>query len=335
MWCWKTWERSLILATILEVDLVGAGLKPALWYGGQVINLPLHLSSMSNFPIQLLNAIVTSMLLFTMAAGLSLIFGQMNVINLSHGAFYLLGGYIGLTMVRQLGAFWPAVIIAPLVVGLLGLVVERFLLRRFYGSHRHLEQVLLTFGAALVLSDLIQWNWGAFVESVPPPALLRGQVPFMGLQFPIYRLAVIAFGLLLALGLWLFMGRTRLGAIVRAGVTNPEMVSGLGINVDAVFAGVFGVGTGLAALAGVLGAPITTLYPGLDFEILILTVAVVVIGGLGSLKGAFLGALLIGLADTFGKAQIPHLSLFLIFAVMAVVLLLRPSGLFGVEMGDR
>lgn len=286
---------------------------------------------MENFLIQLLNGFVSSMLLFTMAAGLSLIFGQMNVINLSHGAFYLLGGYIGLTAVRQFGAFWPAVIIAPVAVGLLGLIVERYLLRRMYGSERHLEQVLLTFGIALVLTDLIQWNWGAFVESVPPPAFLSGQIPFFGIRFPIYRLAIIAFGLLLALGLWLFLGRTRIGAIVRAGVTHPQMVSGLGINIQLVFAGVFAVGTALAALAGVLGAPITTLYPGLDSEILILTIVVVVVGGLGTLKGAFLGSLLIGMADTFGKAIIPEFSLFILFAVMAVVLLIRPTGLFGLE----
>lgn len=289
---------------------------------------------MENFLIQLLNGLVASMLLFIMAAGLSLIFGQMNVINLSHGAFYLLGGYIGLTMIRQLGAFWPALIFAPLLVAGLGLLIERFLLRRLYGGEHHLEQVLLTFGVALIFSDLIQWNWGAYVESVPPPAILAGQLPLFGLQFPVYRLAIVVFGLLLALGLYLFMGRTRLGAIVRAGVSNAQMVSGLGININLVFAGVFAVGTALAALAGVLGAPITTLYPGLDFEILILTVVVVVVGGLGSLKGAFLGALLIGMADTFGKALIPEFSLFLIFAVMALVLLLRPSGLFGVEEMD-
>lgn len=286
---------------------------------------------MDNFFLQLLNGLVASMLLFIMAAGLSLIFGQMNVINLSHGAFYLLGGYIGLTAMRQWGAFWPAVIVAPLLVGSLGLLIERFLLRRLYGGHHHLQQVLLTFGVALIMSDLIQWNWGAYVESVPPPVLLAGQWPLFGLQFPVYRAAIIGFGLLLALGLYLFMGRTRLGAIVRAGVSHSQMVSGLGININRVFAGVFAVGTALAALAGVLGAPITTLYPGLDFEILILTVVVVVVGGLGSLKGAFFGALLIGTADTFGKWLIPEFSLFLIFAVMALVLLIRPSGLFGQE----
>lgn len=286
---------------------------------------------MDNFLIQLLNGLVTSMLLFIMAAGLSLVFGQMNVINLSHGAFYLLGGYIGLTMVRLLGEFWLALILAPLFVAALGLLIERFLLRRLYGGHRHLQQVLLTFGIALIVSDFIQWNWGAYVESVAVPDILAGHIPFFGIRFPIYRISIVGFGLLLALGMWLFMGRTRLGAIVRAGASNAQMVSGLGINISRVFAIVFAVGTALAALAGVLGAPIRSLYPGLDFEILILTIVVVVVGGLGTLRGAFFGALLIGLADTFGKAIIPQFSLFLIFAVMALVLLIRPTGLFGVE----
>jgi len=287
--------------------------------------------SLDNFVIQLLNGLVFSMLLFVMAAGLSLIFGLMDVINLSHGAFYLLGGYIGLTMIRQFGNFWLALLLAPLLVGGLGLIIEYLFLRRLYGRHRHLDQVLLTFGVALIITDLIRWNWGAYVEAVPGPALLAGQVPVFGIQFPIYRLSLIGFGLLMALLLWLFIGRTRLGAIVRAGVFDAQMVSGLGIDIQRVFAGVFALGMALAALAGVIGAPVLNLYPGLDSEILILTLVVVVVGGLGTLKGAFFGSLLIGLANTFGKALLPQFSLLLIFAVMAVVLLLRPSGLFGLK----
>ncbi|GIK54511.1 MAG: branched-chain amino acid ABC transporter permease [Chloroflexota bacterium] len=288
---------------------------------------------MDNFLLQLLNGLVTSMLLFIMAAGLSLIFGQMRVINLSHGAFYLVGGYMGLTAVKQWGAFWPALLLTPLLVGAMGWLAEQFLLRGRYGRERQLQQVLLTFGVALVLSDLAEWRWGAYTQTVPPPVFLATAVPLFGLQFPLYRLAIIAMGLLLALALALFLGRTRLGAILRAGVTHPHTVSGLGIDVERVFAATFAGGVALAALAGILGSPITTLYPGLDFEILILTIVVVVIGGLGSLRGAFVGALLIGLTDTFGKARLPEFSLFLIFAVMAVVLLVRPSGLFGVEEG--
>lgn len=286
---------------------------------------------MENFLLQFLNGLVSGMLLFIMAAGLSLIFGQMNVINLSHGAYYLLGSYIGYTMVTHFGSFWLALLIAPPLVGLLGYLIERYLLRRFYGGDSHLKQVLLTFGIALVLVDSIEWIWGATPLALSPPDLLAGQVPILGIQFPIYRLALIVFGGLLAIALWLFLERTRIGAIVRAGVTDPKMVSALGINIEQVFAGVFVFGTMLAVLAGVLGAPIFSLYLGLDFEILILAIVVVVIGGLGSLKGAFWGAILIGLADTFGKAIIPQFSLFIIFAVMAVVLLVRPSGLFGLE----
>lgn len=286
---------------------------------------------MDNFLLQFLNGLVSGMLLFIMAAGLSLIFGQMNVINLTHGAFYLIGGYIGYSIVSRSGSFWLALIVAPIVVGVLGIIIEQVLLRWFYGKESHLKQVLLTFGMALVLGDVIEWRWGANALSVDPPALLGGTLPIFNIQFPIYRLTLIAFGLLLALLLWLFLERTRIGAIVRAGVSDATMVSGLGINIDRVFTGVFVFGTMLAALAGVIGAPIYQLYLGLDFEILILTMVVVVLGGLGSLRGAFWGAVLIGMADTFGKAYIPEFSLFIIFAVMALILLVRPAGLFGLE----
>ncbi len=286
---------------------------------------------MENFIIQLLNGLVFSSLLFVLAAGLSLIFGQMNVINLAHGAFYLLGGYIGLSLARYSDSFWLALILAPLLVGGLGLFIEYFFLRRLYGSSQHLGQVLFTFGLALIAADLMRWHWGAYVEAIPPPALLAGQIPIFSIQFPVYRLALILFGLALAGLLWFFLERTRLGAIIRAGVSDARMVSGLGINIQLVFAGVFALGTALAAMAGVTGAPILNLYPGLDFEILILTLVVVVVGGLGTLRGAFFGSLLIGMAATFGKALWPEFSLFLIFAVMALVLVIRPSGLFGLR----
>jgi len=286
---------------------------------------------MDNILLQFLNGLVGGMLLFIMAAGLSLIFGQMNVINLTHGAFYLIGSYIGYTMVNQFGSFWLALLAAPILVGMLGILIERLLLRRFYGEDSHLKQVLLTFGIALVLGDFMEWTWGATPLAIDPPALLGGTLPIFGIQFPIYRLALIIFGILLAIILWIFLERTRIGAIIRAGVSDATMVSGLGINIERVFTGVFVFGTMLAALAGVIGAPIFSLYLGLDFDILILTLVVVVLGGLGTLKGAFWGALLIGMADTFGKALIPQFSLFIIFAVMAMILLIRPAGLFGLE----
>jgi branched-subunit amino acid ABC-type transport system permease component len=284
-----------------------------------------------NLLLQLLNGLVAGMLLFIMAAGLSLIFGLMDVLNLSHGAFYLIGGYTGLLMVRQFNNFWLALLLAPLVVGAASLLIERFLLRRLYGRGRHLEQVLLTFGLALIIIDLTRAAFGAFVVALPSPPLLAGQVALGRVQFPVYRLALIGFGLALAGALWLLVERTRLGAIVRAGVSDAQMVSGLGIDINRVFALVFGLGTALAAVAGVVGAPVFTLYPGLDSEILILALVVVVVGGLGTLKGAFFGSVVIGLADTLGKAALPEFSRFLLFAVMALVLLVRPSGLFGAK----
>ena len=281
--------------------------------------------------MQFLNGLVFSMLLFVMAAGLSLIFGQMNVINLAHGSFYMLGGYVGLSIVREFESFWLALVVAPMIVGTLGIIIEYAFLRRLYGAHRHLDQVLFTFGLALIAANLIRWHWGPYVVAVAAPSQLQGQVSFFGIQFPLYRLSIIAFGLTIAVLLWTFLERTRIGAIIRAGVSDARMVSGLGINIHLVFAGVFTLGSALAALAGVIGAPVHSLYPGLDFEILILTLGVVVVGGLGTIKGAFFGSLLIGMADTFGKALLPEFALFLIFAVMAVILMLRPSGLLGLQ----
>jgi branched-subunit amino acid ABC-type transport system permease component len=280
------------------------------------------------FIIQLANGLVFSLLLFLMAAGLSLIFGLMDVINLAHGTFYLLGGYLGLTLMRWTGNFWLALLVAPILVGALGLLLEITLLRRLY-RRGHLDQVLFTFGAALIGADMMRWTWGSYVETVATPELLAGQVDVMGIAFPIYRLTMIALGLLIAALLWLVIGRTRIGAIVRAGVSDAQMVSGLGINIQRVFAGVFAAGAGLAALSGVAAAPIVNLYPGLDFEILILAMVVVVVGGLGTLKGAFWGSLLIGMADTFGKSLLPQFSVFVIFVIMALVLLLKPAGLSG------
>ena len=286
---------------------------------------------MENFTIQFLNGLANGMLLFVMAAGLSLIFGQMNVVNLSHGAFYLIGSYIGYTVVNQFGSFWLALLIAPLIVGILSYFIERYLLHGFYGGKNHLKQVLLTFGIAVALTAVIEWVWGTLNLAVQPPAILSRQIPILGVQYPLYRFSLIIFGVLLALGMWLIWERTRIGAIVRAGVSDAKMVSGLGINIERVFAGVFVFGTMLATLSGVLGAPIYSISIDLGFEILILAIVVVVIGGLGSLTGAFWGALIIGMANTFGKAFIPEFSLFIIFAVMAIVLLVKPSGLFGLE----
>lgn len=282
----------------------------------------------ATFLFQLTNGLVFSLLLFMSAAGLSLIFGLMNVINLAHGSFYLLGGYIGLSIALATGNFWLALLLAPLLVGALGLLIELTLLRRLY-ARGFLAQVLCTFGLSLIALDLMRWAWGTFPQSISVPALLSGSATLLGVTYPVYRLALIGAGLLIALLLWLTLERTRLGAVVRAGVSDAQMAGGLGINVGLVFAIVFAVGSALAALAGVAAAPIVGIYPGLDADTLILALVVVVVGGLGTLRGAFMGSLLVGMADTFGRALLPQLAVFVIFALMVFVLLVRPAGLFG------
>ena len=284
--------------------------------------------AVSAYVVQVLNGLAFSMLLFLLAAGLSVIFGMMDFINLAHGSFYMLGAYLGLTATQRFGNFWLALILVPLVVAALGFALEKVLLRPLY-KRGHLDQVLLTFGLAFVVADLVRWIWGGDIRSVPQPPELTGAVPLGIAVYPRYRTFVIVAGLVLALLLWLIQARTRVGAIIRAGVADKEMVGGLGIDVQLVFAGVFAFGAGLAALSGVIAAPFLSLVPGMDAEQLILSLIVVVVGGMGTLKGAFWGAIVVGLADTFGKIYVPDFSLMVIFAIMAVVLLLRPNGLFG------
>lgn len=278
--------------------------------------------------IQILNGLAFSMLLFLLAAGLSVIFGMMDFINLAHGSFYMLGAYIGFTAVRQLGSFWLALLVVPIVVAALGFLLERVVLRPLH--HRpHLDQVLLTFGLAFVVGDVVKWIWGADPRSIPAPPELTGAMSLGIVTYPRYRVFVIVAGLVVAALLWLIHARTKMGAIVRAGVADKEMVGGLGINIQLVFGGVFAFGVGLAALSGVIAGPFLSLGLGMDAEQLILSMIVVVVGGLGTLKGAFWGALVVGMADTFGKIWVPDFALLVIFATMAVVLLIRPNGLFG------
>jgi branched-chain amino acid transport system permease protein len=214
------------------------------------------------------------------------------------------------------------------VLGAVGFLLEWELLRPLY-RRTHLDQILLTFGVAFVLSDLTRWWWGADVQSLAPPPGLDRSIPLLGSLFPSYRLFVIALGAVLAGGLWLGLSRTRLGAMVRAGVANREMTQALGIDIGLVFTGVFAFGAALAGLAGVIAAPIQGVFPGVDFETLIITLIVVVVGGLGTLSGSFWGSLLIGEVDTFGKTLVPQMALVAIYLVMAGVLLARPTGLFG------
>jgi len=277
--------------------------------------------------IQLLNGISFGMLLFLLAAGLSLIFGLMRVLNLAHGSYYLLAGYLGLTASRLTGSFLAAVLAGVFGVVALSIVMERWFLRRVYGDE--LRQALLTFGFLFVIADVTLWIWGGNAQTLPKPQGFEASVRFGQIVYPSYRLFVIALGVLVGVGLYWLQERTKLGAMIRAGVDDAEMATGIGINASLLFTLVYALGGALAAVGGVIGGVFVGLHPGADFEVLLLAFVVVIIGGLGSLKGAFIGGLIVGLVDNFGKALFPELALFTIFAPMAVILAIRPTGLFG------
>lgn len=277
---------------------------------------------------QALNGLSYGVLLFLLSVGLTLIFGMLDVVNLAHGSFYMLGAYAGLGLIAATGNFWLALVLAPVVVGGVGLLVERSCLRPLY-RRPSLDQVLLTFGFIYLFEDLVKWIWGGRIRSISPPAIFSGSVTIGDAIVPSYRLFVIAFGLVMAVVLWVLIERTRLGAVIRAGVFDSEMTGGLGINIDRVFTGVFALGAALAGLSGVIAGPIQSAYPAMGSEILVKTLIVVVVGGLGSLKGSLAGSLIIGQAETFGKAWLPGAAMLIIYVVMALVVLLRPQGLFG------
>ncbi|MDF2114056.1 branched-chain amino acid ABC transporter permease [Roseiarcaceae bacterium H3SJ34-1] len=277
--------------------------------------------------IHTLNGISFGILLFLLAAGLSLIYGLMKILNLTHGSYYLVGAYIGSTVIATTGSFILALIIAPIVVAALGAVMERFFLRQFHLDE--LPQTLLTFGFLFIFADLSLWIWGGDPIMLPKPALFSRSIDIGGLGYPTYRLLLIGVGLLVALILWWFQERTRVGAMLRAGVDDAEIARAMGIDVSLLFTLVFAVGALLAALGGVLGGPIIGAGPGTDFDVMLLAFVVVIVGGLGSLRGALVGGLVVGLLDNFGKIFFPEFALFTIFVPMAVILSFRPTGLFG------
>ena len=275
--------------------------------------------------IQTLNGMVYAMLLFLLALGLSLTFGMLRFVNLAHGTFLLLGAYLGLSVLMFTHSFWLAALAAAGGAAAAGGIMERLSLQRFY-ARSELDQVILTFGVALAAADLMKAVWGKDIRSFATPALLEGTVQIAAVPFPAYRLMLIAVGIALFAVTWLAVDRTRIGALIRASVADREMVAGLGYDIRLLFTAVFAFGTGLAGLAGVLGAPITGVYPGLDLEVLITTLIVIVVGGLGSITGAFWASILIGMCETYGKALLPELASFIIFGVMAAVLLVRSWG---------
>lgn len=273
-----------------------------------------------------LNGIALSMILFLLTAGFELMFGVMRIVNMAHGSLFMAGAYIGVFAAERSGSFGLGLLAGAVGVGVLGLIMERFFLRYIQD---HLLQVLFTFGVIYIFSDMTRMIWGGDPYGLSTPALLAGSVKILGKPFPVYRLALIPVGLLVALGLWLFQTKTRLGAIVRAGVDDREMVGVIGINIKLLSTLVFGGGALLAGFGGVMASPIIAVVPGLDWEILTLAMVVVVVGGLGSLPGALVGSLLIGLADTFGKFLLPEISIVLTFFILAIFLIVKPSGIFG------
>ncbi|MFO7646847.1 branched-chain amino acid ABC transporter permease [Halomonas sp. 3H] len=280
------------------------------------------------FGVQLLNGLQYGLLLFLIASGLTLIFGIMGIINLAHGAMYMIGAYLVYDLTFRLGNFWLAILAAIPIAIALGLIIERLFLDTLY-KRDHLYQVLLTFGLILVLNEMQRIIWGGDVHSVPIPELFSGRIQLTdNLQYSHYRLFVMGVCLALAGVIYWVIRHTRLGIIIRAGAVNRDMVEGLGINVRTLFTLIFSVGVALTAFAGMIAAPLTSIAPGMGDSILITCFVVVVIGGIGSIKGAFWGAILIGMAETFGSVLIPSLASMVIYLIMAAVLLVKPRGLF-------
>jgi branched-chain amino acid transport system permease protein len=273
------------------------------------------------------NSITLGGLLFLLSAGFSLIFGLMRIPNLMHGSFFMLGAYLGTTFLARGLNFWAAALLSAAAMVVLGGLIERFLLRRLAGQE--LAQVLLTLGLSFIIADLCLMIWTGDPIQPPTPPDLRGAVNALGVFFPIYRLAIVAIAVVIAVALWIMIDWTRLGAMIRAGVDDAPIARVVGIKVSQLFTLIFCLGAGLAAFGGVVGAPYLSVYPGLDAEMLPLALIVVILGGTGSLLGALVGSFLIGFLYNFGQAMFPDLAYVILFLPMLLVLVLRPQGLFG------
>jgi len=289
------------------------------------------------FLIQLLNGVQYGLLLFLVASGLTLIFGIMRVINLAHGSFYMVGAYLAWSLTQNLGNFWIALPVGIVASVFLGMLLEWLIVRHLY-RRDHLQQVLLTYGLILIFSEVRSMLWGDDVHSVSIPALLAGSIPLTDtLAYPIYRVWLSVVCVVLAASMYYLIQHTRLGMMIRAGASNREMTQSLGVDIGLLYRLVFALGVALAAFAGMIAAPVSSVFPGMGNQVLIICFVVVVIGGIGSVKGAMAAALLIGLIDTFGKVAqfeiggvqlLPELAGMSVFLMMAVILLWRPEGLF-------
>jgi branched-chain amino acid transport system permease protein len=301
------------------------------------------------FAVQVLNSLQLGALLFLLSAGLTLVFGIMNFMNLAHGSLYMLGAYVGAVTAAKTGSFVLGVAGAICFTLVLGVLIERTFLRKLY-EYSHLDQVLCTFGLILIFNEVVRYIWGSSPLFVKLPEALDGTIRLFGQNYPVYRFLIIVAGVAVALGLYLLINRTRLGMLIRAGAGDAEMVSALGVNIRLLNTVVFAVGAGLAGLAGILVGPLTSVQPGMGEPILILTLVVIIIGGVGSIPGAFYGALIVGFVDTVGRVYMqvgfqqifersiaqavgPALASMLIYVLMAIVLALKPQGLFPVRHG--
>lgn len=283
---------------------------------------------LSILPIQILHGIVYGMLLFLVASGLTLIFGMMGVLNFAHGALYMLGAYFSFTILQLTGHFWLSLIIAPFMVMFVGIVIERFFLRKVH-AYGHAHELLLTFGMAYILEEAVKMIWGNEPLLVVLPFILQGSVPLFGVEYPVYRLFILAVSFLVFVLMFLVLFKTRVGIIVRASVDNKEMVDALGFNVPLVFLLLFGMGAWLAGVAGVIGGPYLITNPAMASTIIIDLFVVVVVGGLGSVQGALIASLLIGQLHSIGILFLPQFAIVFEFLLMALVLIFKPHGLMG------
>ena len=276
------------------------------------------------------NALSQAALLFFLGVGLTLIFGIMRIVNFAHGSFYMLGAFIGYSTARLTGSFWLALALAPLAVGVVGTLFELGILRRLYRRDES-AFLMVTFGLALVLGEIIRLSWGPEALQVESPAAFSGVIFLFDEPFPTYRLFLVGAGFVVALAIWQFLERTRLGLLIRATSQNAEMVHALGIDVNLVRSAVFGIGCGLAGAGGVLAAPLLTASIGMAAEMIIDAFVIVIIGGMGSFPGSLIGAVLVAFVQVFGEYYLPDLALAFMYLVMLLVLVVRPGGLLGKE----
>lgn len=277
--------------------------------------------------VQTLNGLSFGIVLFLLAVGFSLVFGLAGILNMAHGSFYLLGAFIAFSLISNKFSFIFAILVSGAVTGVLGIVLERLTLRFLY--KQLLSQALLTFGFMFIFIDIMKSIWGGHPKMIQIPNILSGTISIGLLQYPIYRLFLLLVGLVMAIGLWFCLYKTRIGSIIRAGIDDKDMVMAMGINLNFYVTLVFFIGSSLAGIAGVLGGPLLGAHLGLDMDVLILAMIVVIIGGLGSFEGAFIGAIMIGLVDTFGKVFIPKFAMFTVFFSLVLILLFKPSGILG------